>query len=486
VSLRQQAARGVFWSAAGNWGYQLTTLVVVVMLSRLLTPEAFGLVALASVFTALMKLLTEQGLADALVQRRELDPEHLDTAFWMSASVGVLMSAGLVASSWLIADLVNQPDLALVIVWLAPILTFAGLSSVQRAVLTRDLRFASLTLRKLSSVFAGAIVGVTAALAGFGVWSLVAQLLTIEFVGLVALWTASDWRPHLRFSRRHLRDLFGFGASVVGFRLLRFLNTRIDNLVVGAVLGATALGFYVVAYRLLELVISVTTAIIGTVAFPVISRIQHDLAKVQNAYYKAMRLTSAIAFPAFIGLIVVAPEITRLTFGPQWDASVPVMQVLALAGLLNSILFINGIVMKSLGKPSWRLIIMALTTIVLVIAFAVVVHRGIVAVATAFAIVSFAFAPLWLLGTHKLIVLDARRYVRQMGPPLISASMMAASLVGLKPLIDDIGLFWEVALLVTAGAATYSVALWFVGRPLAKEALALVRLAIPRRAAGAQ
>ena len=111
---------------------------------------------------------------------------------------------------------------------------------------------------------------------------------------------------------------------------------------VGAVLGATALGFYVVAYRLLELLISVTTAIIGTVAFPVISRIQHDLAKVQNAYYKAMRLTSAIAFPAFIGLIVVAREITRLVFGPQWDASVPVMQVLALAGLINSILFING------------------------------------------------------------------------------------------------------------------------------------------------
>jgi len=486
MNLRQQAAAGVFWSAAGNWGYQIATLVVFAVLSRVLRPEEFGVVALASVFTALLKLIAEQGLADALVQRAEVTAEHFDTAFWVSLGLGTLLAAILASTSWLIADFVNEPEVGPVLTWLSLTLVFSGLSSVQRAILTREMRFASLTARTLSSDVVGGVVGVVAALLGFGVWSLVAQLITIEAVGTVALWTASTWRPRLRFSRNHIGELISFGANVVGFKLLRFFNTRIDNLMVGSILGATALGFYVVAYRLLELLINVTTAIIGAVAFPVLSRIQHDRDKVQKAYYKSIRLTSAIAFPAFLGLIVVAPEVTRLLFGNQWDPSVPVMRVLAFAGLLYSIIFVNGIVMKSLGKPSWRLSIMAITAVALVGAFWVAVQQGIVAVAMALAIVSFVLAPLWLYGAHKLITLEPRRYIRQIGPPLVSSLGMMAAVSGVKLLIDDVGLVWQVVFLVTTGVLTYFGLLWLVGRPLVREALELGRLAIPRRTAGAQ
>ncbi len=486
MSLQKQAAQGVFWSAAGNWGYQVATLVVFAVLSRLLTPAEFGLVALASVFTALLKLVTEQGLADAIVQRADLEPEHLDSAFWLSIGLGAVLTAGLAAASWLIANIVNQPDIAPVLVWLAPVLGLAGLSSVQRAILSRELRFASLTLRTLASVIVGGIVGVVAALRGYGVWSLVAQLLTIEVVGVIALWTASDWRPHFRFSRRHLRDLIGFGVNVLGFRILRFFNTRIDNLIVGSVLGPTALGLYVVAYRILQLLINVTTAIIGSVAFPVLSRVQDDRPRVQNAYYKAIRLTSMIAFPAFLGLVVVAPEVTRLVFGPQWDASVPVMQVLALAGLVNSVLFVNGIVMKSLGKPSWRLAIMGLTALILTTAFTLVVSAGIIAVATAFAIISLVLAPLWMWGAHKLITLEPGRYLRQIVPPLVSSLAMAATVWGFKPVVGDLSLLWQVIALVTGGVASYGLTLWIVGRPMIKEAVALGRMSLPQRPARAR
>lgn len=485
MNLREQAAQGVFWSAAANWGYQLTTLVVFGMLSRLLTPEEFGLVALASVFVALTKLIAEQGLADALVQRAELEPEHLDTAFWLSVVVGAVLAILLAASAWLIADLVNEPDVAPVIMWLSTILLFTGFSSVQRAILARDLRFASLAARTLTSVVVGGIVGVLAAVAGFGVWSLVAQLLTIEIVGVIALWTASDWRPRLRFSRRHLRDLVSFGANVVGYRFLRFTNTRIDNLMVGSFLGATALGFYVVAYRLLDLLINLTTATIGSVAFPVMSRIQEDRPKVQNAYYKSIRLTSVMAFPLFAGLIAIAPEATRLVFGSQWDESVPVMRVLAVAGLAQSILFVNNIVMKSLGKPSWRLAIMGVTAVLLVAGFAVAVQWGIVEVALALVIVTYVMAPAWLIGASRLINLSFGRYVRQIGPPFVATAVMTGAVFASKPAVSDLSVLWQVVVLVAVGVATYAGALWFLGgRAVAREAFELVRLAVPRRAQG--
>ncbi len=484
MSLRKEAARGVFWTAAGNWGYQLTTLVVFAVLSRLLVPEAFGLVALALVFTEVLKLITEQGMADAIVQRRHLEPAHLDTALWMSVGIGGFLTLGVAAGSTLIADVVNEPELGPVLQWLSLTLLIASFSSVQKAILTRELRFSSLTARILGSVVAGGLVGIAAALAGFGVWSLVAQMLTMEVVGVLTLWTASDWRPHLRFSRMHFGQLFSFGANVTGYRLLRFFNRRIDNLMVGSLIGATALGFYVVAYRLLNLIINITTSVVGSVAFPVFARIQDDRDRVQKAYYKSVRLVSVVSFPAFAGLIVVAPEATRLVFGDQWDASVPVMRVLAIAGLLQSIIFVNSTVIKSLGKPQWRLLIMGITAVGLLVSFAYAVQFGIVAVALALVIVSYATAPLWLIATHRLIDLRFLTYLRQIGPSLIASLVMSAIVVGIKLIADGLPLLWLVVTLVLSGIASYILTLLLIARPMAVEVLELTKLAIPKRGSG--
>ena len=187
-----------------------------------------------------------------------------------------------------------------------------------------------------------------------------------------------------------------------------------------------------------------------------------------------------MAFPAFLGLFVVAPEVTRLVFGNQWAPSVPVMRVLALGGVGYSVLFVNGIVMKSLGKPSLRLAIMGLTAATLLIAFSIAVHWGIVAVAAAFVIVTYLLAPAWLLGTRKLIGLEGGRYLKQIGPPLLASVVMMVGVFGLKLLIGDIALVWRVLLLVTVGMVIYGAALWLVGRPLARDALQMIRLVFPR------
>lgn len=481
MNLRKRAARGVFWTAAGNWGYQLATLVVFSILANLLSPQAFGLVALASVFVALMKLVEEQGMADALVQREDLEPEHLDTAFWVSMGLSLALAVVLIAGSVPLAALVNEPDVAPILAWLSVSLVLSGLSSVQRAILARELRFASLTVRTLSSVVVGGIVGVAAAFAGFGVWALVAQIITLELVGVIALWTASDWRPSLRFSKSHFRELFSFGSSVLGFKLLRFADRRIDNLIVGSLIGVTALGFYVVAYRLLNLIINITTSVIGSVAFPVFSRIQKQAGQVRRTYYQAVRQTSVISFPAFLGLIAIAPEVTRLVFGNQWDASVPVMQVLAVGGLAQSILFVNGVVLKSLGRPGWRLVIMGISVVLLVTAFAVAVQWGIVAVAWALVAVTYLMAPVWLRAAHRLVGLSFRKYVAQIGPPFLASAVMTGCVFALKVVVEDLLLPWRVTVLVVAGVIVYAVALWGIARPVATETFQLVRLSIPKR-----
>lgn len=481
MTVRQKAAQGVFWSAAGSWGYQLASLAIFSILSRLLSPSAFGLVALASVFVAFTKILAEQGLADAIVQRPELDREHLDTAFWASVALGALLSGILALAASPIAGAAGAAELGPVLGWLSITLVLSGLSSVQRAILTRRLAFSSLAVRSLVSVVVGGVAGIIAAVSGLGVWSLVVQNVTAEVVTVVTLWTVSDWRPRWRFSPRHLRGLFGFGLNVVGFRTLLFFNRRTDDLLIGSFLGPTALGFYAVAYRLLTVLINVTTFVVNSVAFPVFARMQDQREVVARAYEKAIGLVALVAFPAFLGVLATAQELTESFFGEKWLPSAPVMQLLALAGLVQSVIYVSGMLMKALGRPGLYLAVTALTTAVNVLAFAVVVRWGIQAVAASFAVVNLVLAPVSLTVVRRLLGVGPARFLAVIARPFAGSLLMLAGVLGVKSIIPGLPLPLRVVLLIMSGMAVYSVAVLLLARPLVRDAYELARLGVPSR-----
>ena len=480
MDINQQAARGVLWSAVGTWGQQLGTFLVFAVLARLLSPVAFGLVALATVFTAFVKILAEQGLVDAVVQRPEIDERDLDTAFWANLAVSVILAGILAAVAPAIATVMGQPLLGPILAALSLGIVVAAFSGVQRAILARDLAFSSLTLRTLISVTVGSIAGVTAAVLGAGVWSLVVLSLSTEAAGAITLWTVSEWRPRLRFSLQRLRSLTSFGLNIVGFKILNFLNRRSDDLLIGYQLGAVSLGYYTIAKKLVLVMITITTNVVGSVAFPVFSRIQGDADTIRRGYYKAIRLTSLIAFPAFVGMAAAAPELIELLFGAKWAPSVPVMRIFAVVGLIQSVLFVPGIAMKALGKPSWRLGIATLITAATLGTIFVTVQWGIVAVAAGLALVNLVLAPLTLVAARRLVGANAWTTARQIIPALAASVVMAAVVLALGYLLEDLRLIFQVLTMVTAGMVAYVLMLWVIARALIGEALDLARLALRR------
>jgi PST family polysaccharide transporter len=192
TELRAAAARGVGWSALQASASRLLSAVVFVLLARLLEPDAFGVVAVASVFVAFMTVLVDQGFSQALVQRPSLDREHLDTAFWANLAASAVVVALVVGAAGPVADLFDEPDLAPILRALSLALVASALGGVPTALLRRRLAFASLALRGLLSVAAGGVAGVAAALAGFGAWSLVIQLVVQAGVETAVVWSASD------------------------------------------------------------------------------------------------------------------------------------------------------------------------------------------------------------------------------------------------------------------------------------------------------
>ena len=482
MSLRQKAAKGIFWSVVQKWGRAGISIITFIVLSRLLTPDAFGVVALATVFTVFMELFLDQGFGAAIVQRNELEPEHLDTAFWINVVTGVLMTIGLIAASGFVATIFDEPRLAPVLRWLSIIFILSSLSSTQISILQRNLAFKSLAARSLAATVVGGVIGMTMAFAGFGVWSLVGQDLVTTGVGAVILWWTSDWRPGFKVSMKHYKELFNFGVSIVGNHALTIMIRRSDDLLIGYFLGPTLLGFYTIGYQLLLVIIRLVTEVTNSVAFPAFSRIQEQPERMRRAFYNVTQYTSLFAFPVFIGLAVLAPELVPAIFGEKWTPSIPVMQVLSLIGILQSVLFINGSVIKAAGKPSWQLGIMLLNAVCSVIGFLLVVQKGIVAVAASFVIVGYLLAPVSYIAVRKLIQVDFRTYLWQFIPSLFASLAMAAVVTGLRYIFggQSLNIYLELAIYLLAGMLTYGLVIVLTARQLYQEVLGLVSLVVPK------
>ncbi len=483
MSLREKAAKGIFWSIIQKWGREAISFLTFIALSRLLEPEAFGLVAMALIFTVFVDIFLDQGFGAAIVQRDDLEPGHLDTAFWISIMSGVLLTGAGIASARFIASFYNEPRLTPILAWLSVTFVISAFSSTQIAILQRKLAFKSLAARSMAATFGGGVVGVGMALAGFGVWSLVAQNLVNGLVAALVLWRASDWRPGLKVSVQHYKDLFGFGLSVVGNNLLKVLVRRTDDFLIGYYLGPTLLGYYTIGYRLLLVIIRLVTGISNSVAFPTFSRLQQNPKRMRRAFYNVTQYTSLLAFPVFIGAAILAPEMVPALFGDQWLPSVPVMQVLSMIGILQSVVFFNGSIMRASGKPSWEFAIMLLNTVCSVIAFMLVVRLGIVAVAASFVVVGYLVAPFSYQAVRKLIHIQLGTYLRQFVAPLSASLVMVAAVLGVRQLAApyDLNLYLELFIAVAVGALTYLLIIGLTARKLSQQVLELAMMMLPKK-----
>jgi O-antigen/teichoic acid export membrane protein len=426
MSLKQQAVKGVVWSVIQSWGTQAIALLVFFVLARLLGPKEFGMVALATVFTDFVRVFLDQGFSAAIVQRRDLEPQHLDTAFWTNLGIGLLMTGlGIFAADW-VANSFREPQLAPIIKWLSLSFLLFALSGVQQAIFQRDLAFKPLAIRSLAATIAGGVVGVAMALLGYGVWSLVGKQLANGLAQVFFLWWASSWRPKFKVSRKHFNDLFSFGIKVTANKALYFFGSRSDDFLIGYYLGSVALGYYTIAYRLLLIMTDLLTTFMTKVAMPIFSKLQEDRERLKSAFYNVSQFTGLFSFPIFLGMAVLAHELVQNLFGSQWLPSVPVMQVLAFVGILQSIEFFNGVVITSIGKPSWNLLVNSINTVANVIAFILVVKWGIIAVAAAFVIRGYLLSPINIFMLKKLIGLKLSDYLSRYTVAITGSVIMAA------------------------------------------------------------
>lgn len=347
---RQGLGNALKWSAVMNVGRQVGNLVVTFVLAAILGPTAYGVVALALIYVMFVQLLMQLGLGSALIQRRELTSAHLSSAFWVIGLASLVLSAcSILLSGWW-AHVNGTPELQAVTVGLTPILIIRGLMVVPDAQLRRAMRFKALAVRTNAAVLAGGVVGIGVAVAGGGVWALVAQQLTMAGVEAVVVWVAARWRPDPRLDVSAIRELLPFAtrSAVAGFGV--FANGRMDALLIGLNLGPTAVGLYRFATRLVDTVLESISGSLQAVSLPELARWQDDPSRFLERTKLLYRTTSAACFVPLAALAAGGPWVVR-SLGDDWAPAASAVAVIAVAGIGRVVGQLVGPVLQALGRP---------------------------------------------------------------------------------------------------------------------------------------
>jgi O-antigen/teichoic acid export membrane protein len=455
--MRSRVVRGVAWKVGSQTFRQVSRMAVAIILARLLTPHDFGLAAMVIVFSGLVLVFSDLGLGAALVQRTMISEADRSTVFWTSAAVGVGFTVLGVGASWWVADFYGEPEVQPLFAALSLGFFVTALGTTQATLLKRDMDFRALELRQMGATVAGAVVGITLAALAYGPWAIIGQQLAVAVASTVLLWSVSPWRPRFTYSRGSLRSLGGFGASVFGTRLLFYAQRNADNILIGRFLGPTALGAYALAYNVMLAPVSRVLQPVAEVLFPAMSRMEGDRERIARAWFQVTRLVGAITIPTMLGLIIVAPEFVHVVLGKQWSEAVPVIQILAWVGLIQS-LQMNTVILQALGRARTTLWQAAFSVAVSLVAFATGLNWGIVGVATAYAIAVTIVEPLYTWRSARVLGVSLFDFARNLaGVSLASAGMAACVLV--VDLVMPSGRMPDAArllLLIAVGVAGYA------------------------------
>ena len=468
-SFLRQIFSGTIWQGAGLIFSNIASFATKLILARLLVPEYFGLVGMAVVFTGLIKMIERLGIESALVQRPddELTDVDLYTGHLGAILVGIgfyfaVVLPGAPAVAWFY----EQPELTAIVIVLAIPVLIEPFATFTKVSLKRRLQFKELAKIEIFATFSGAIVAITMAFMGAGVWALVAQWVvfsTLETVSLRLLYASP---PKAEFSLSALRRLLVFGGYITGQRIFTFISKQADYLIVGKLVGAASLGAYTIAFLLTDAIRSKLMAVMSRVLFPAYSRIQHDLEKLNQYYLGSIRVNTLMVAPILCSLFIYGEELLLYGFGEEWSEAVAPLQLLAVAAFIHTIGGTNSHALKAVDRPELAFKVrMVESMCVMIPALVVGVHYYGLVGAGAAVILSKTFSRLaYHYYLRKIVGTTELGIVRAIAPSLVALMAMSTTLVGLRYLWPVDSLVQTLGFIVLAGIAYLA-----VGLPLVRD-----------------
>jgi PST family polysaccharide transporter len=478
-----RAARGAAALAVGSASGQAIALVTSLVLARLLSPADFGLVAMANLLLAFVGPLHDSGLATAFVARGTHARDYAPTLAWGTVASGLLAAALVAATAPLVARGFEQPALESVTRALAVTFAFRGIAAAPLAVLTRELAFERRAVTTLGGTIVESITSIACAYRGAGAWSLVIGQIGGAGATAALAWLVAPWRPWGTFSAARLWEMSRYGRHVVTANSLGFVGAYLDNIVVGRVLGAGALGLYGTAFRWGRLPATALATIASPIAFPSYVSVRDDPARFHRAYLRLLRTVTSITLPAQTGLFLLAELLVDTLYPPAWHAMAMPLRIFAVFGLVNSIVSTTGDVFKAANRPGWIAALAAVHLPALCVGLWLLVHRGPAGAAAALAVSACASGAVAVPLALHVIALPVGRFLASVVPQALATAAMALVVTTVLVVLAPAPSLAALVLLVVLGALAYVAALAAIDGAWVRELAETVRLTIDRRPA---
>lgn len=464
--LKQATIRSAGWSSLSIGAKALLTLMSVPILARLISPEHYGVVGLATLVVEMVALFGEVGFHSALIQRKRVFRLDLDTAFWTNVLVGLVLALAVLAAAPIAVWFFKEPRLANILLVSAAALIVSNAAALHHTILIRSMRFRDIAVVEMIAIVSRIGSAIALAWQGYGYWALVFSALISFGVAGVLRFYLVPWLPRMRFEKARFLSLWRFGRNILADNMVAYFANNVDYVIVGRLLGPRMLGFYQMAFTLPDMLRKNLTQVLSRVLFPVFSRLQDDNERLLSGVRTVNQLVAVVALPLLGGLLVIAPTLVPFYFGANWLMVTAPLQWLCIAGIVRTLGLAFGPVFHAKGRPDVTVKLSLVRVPLVAGAVWLGSHWGILGAATGFACISV----LWFfVNAHivaRLLHYPPGVFFAGLRAPCGATSVMAASVYWLLhvPAVVHLQLGWQIMAAVVVGASLYGGAMMLVGR----------------------
>lgn len=471
--LKEKTITGFKWSFIDNIGKYGGHFVIGIILTRLLTPEDFGLIGMITIFIVIGQSLTNSGFGQALIQKKNADHVDFSTVFYFNLIASASIYLIIFLSAPLIAGFYDQPELIplIKVICLSFVIDAAG--RIHLVHLEKKLDFKSPSIIGVTSVVVSGTVSITLAYLGFGVWALVANNLIRSIVTTFLLWWISNWRPLLLFSNDSLRTLFMFGSKILVAGLMQSFFHNIYYLIIGKFFSAQSLGYYTRAVQFKDLPVNTITVIIQKVTFPVFSTIQDNDPKLISGYTKSIRLLLAVVLPLMVLIFITCSPLINLVLGDKWMPVAPYLKVMVLYGWIYVLYTINNQIITVKGRSDYYLQMQVLDKVFIISSILLTYRFGIMAMIYGHMGATIAAYLIENVYLRKVINITLGYQLKQIMPFLFAALVMLLSSLPLAKAIENDYLYLVTS--VTLSITVYIAVLWVLKVKELSEGVSIAR-----------
>jgi len=472
--LKKQTVSGIKWLVGSSFLQKAMSVGTMVILARILGPADFGLFALAFIAIDALGLFKSMGFDSALIQRKDNIEQAANTAFFIIPVLGIALYLVLsILAPW-IGKFLNNQGVVGIIRALGIIFVIGCFGKVPAALLEKNIQFKKVSVIEISSAIIYSLTAIVLAFSKMGVWSLVIAYILKTLNNNILFWVFSKWRPRFEFDKKIALEMFHFGKFLFLGGAVWFLKMNLDNMLVGKLLGVMALGLYAIAFNIANFGADYFGSKVHRVIFPAFSKIQDDRYDLKQAFLKTTKLVSIFAFPFCAVMFLMGDELIRVIYGSKWIAAIPVLKVLALAGLFNTLPVAMWSLFNATGHPRasfWFTVIQVVLFFLLISPLAKL--YGLIGVGIVVALASLVAIIVYIPFTKNLISLRMKDIYLSLKPGLISSLLMGLGIFLLKYALPKCNMgilfYYNLATLTIFAGAVYSLSLLKIEKVLLKE-----------------